>query len=484
MKSLKQLIQGLDYLQADAFGDVMISGITSSSREVNEGFVFIALKGIATDGHLYINEAISKGAIAVVCSVIPPQKAKGVVFIKCDDTGIAYAALADAWYDHPSQKLQLIGITGTNGKTTTATLLYELFNKLGIISGLISTIRYCVPGHEYPATHTTPDAMVLNRMLNEMVAAGCRYCFMEVSSHAVVQHRIHALQYAGGVFTNLTHDHLDYHGTFAEYLRAKQLFFDRLPKTAFALYNDDDPNGKVMVQHCKARIASYALNRHADYKTKILHNAITGLGLTINSKEAWFRLVGRFNAYNLTAIYATATECGLDSTEVLTELTALREVDGRFNVLNSEKGITAVVDYAHTPDALKNVLSTLAEINDGKGRIITVAGAGGDRDRTKRPLMGKIMAEFSDQAIITSDNPRSEKPEDIIAEIAAGIPVNAARRVLSITDRRQAIAAACMLAQSGDIILVAGKGHETYQEVNGVRSHFNDMEVLNEYLKS
>lgn len=461
---------------------ISVKAMTSSSREVEKGTVFFALKGVKTDGHKFIPDAIKAGATAVVCSELPEEPAEGVTYAVTKNGNETYAQAAANWYGNPSEELDLVGVTGTNGKTTTATLLFELFSKLGVASGLISTIRYVIPGKEYPATHTTPDALVLNRMLREMVDAGCEYCFMEVSSHSVVQGRIHALHFRGGIFTNLTHDHLDYHGTFAEYLRAKQLFFDHLPLTAFALYNDDDPNGKVMVQHTKASCSSYALNRPADFKTKILHNAITGLGLNINGIEAWFRLVGRFNAYNLTAIYAASVLCGMPSDQVLVTLSALDEVDGRFNVIRSGSGITGVVDYAHTPDALKNVLSTIEEVNEGNGDIITVAGAGGDRDKTKRPLMGQMMVQFSNKVIITSDNPRTEDPEKIIEDIRNGIDVSDMKKVLCITDRREAIKTACMMAKSGDIILVAGKGHETYQEINGVRSHFNDAEQLKEFL--
>lgn len=482
MMKLQDILLNTDSRLIAGKENISVKSMTSSSREVEKGTVFFALKGVKTDGHKFISEAVNSGAVAVVCSDIPENPAEGVTYFVTKNGNETYAQAAANWYGNPSEELDLVGVTGTNGKTTTATLLFELFSKLGIASGLISTIRYVIPGKEYPATHTTPDALVLNRMLREMVDAGCEYCFMEVSSHAVVQGRVHALHFRGGIFTNLTHDHLDYHGTFAEYLRAKQLFFDHLPATAFALYNDDDPNGKVMVQHTKASCSSYALNRPADFKTKILHNAITGLGLSINGTEAWFRLVGRFNAYNLTAIYATATLCSLPSDEVLVTLSAMDEVDGRFNVIRSESGITGVVDYAHTPDALKNVLSTIEEVNEGNGDIITVAGAGGDRDKTKRPLMGQMMVQFSNKVIITSDNPRTEDPEKIIEDIRNGIDVSEMKKVLCITDRREAIKTACMMAKSGDIILVAGKGHETYQEINGVRNHFNDAEQLKEFL--
>jgi len=483
MKILHDILFNTDAKVQHGSDEITVSGMTSSSRDVQKGFVFFALKGVKTDGHKFISDAVQAGAAAVVCDNLPEDIHADVTYIVTQNGNETYAQAAANWYDNPSEELDLIGVTGTNGKTTTATLLFELFNKMNHLSGLISTIRYVVPGMEYPATHTTPDALVLNRMLREMADAGCAYCFMEVSSHAVVQGRVHGLVFHGGIFSNLTHDHLDYHGTFAEYLRAKQLFFDHLPAHAFALYNDDDANGKVMVQHTKAKKYSYALNRPADFKTKILQNAITGLGLNLDGTEAWFRLVGRFNAYNLTAIYAAAVLCGMDKKEVLVNLSALEEVNGRFNVIRSESGITGVVDYAHTPDALKNVLSTLEEVNEGNGQIITVAGAGGDRDKTKRPLMGQMMARFSQKVIITSDNPRTEDPDTIIQEVKSGIDAADMGKVLCITDRREAIKTACMLANPGDIILVAGKGHETYQEINGVRNHFNDTEQLNEFLK-
>lgn len=484
MRTLADILINAGVAIENEWHKISVSSITASSREVKKGSVFFALKGVKTDGHQFIDDAIQAGAVAIVCESLPKTQSAKVAYIQTQNGNESYAAAAANWFGNPSQKLKLVGVTGTNGKTTTATMLFELFNRMGISSGLLSTIRYVVPGKEYPATHTTPDALVLNQMLSEMVDAGCEFCFMEVSSHAVVQGRIHALHFHGGIFSNLTHDHLDYHGTFAEYLRAKQRFFDLLPSTAFALYNDDDPNGKVMVQHSVAKKHSYALNRPADFKTKILHNAITGLGLNINGTEAWFRLVGRFNAYNLTAIFAAAVLCGIPENDALVNLSALGEVDGRFNVIRSESGITGVVDYAHTPDALKNVLSTIEDVNEGRGRIITVAGAGGDRDKTKRPLMGQMMARFSQMVIITSDNPRSEDPDTIIAEIKSGIEASDVKKVLCISDRREAIKTACMLALPADIILVAGKGHETYQEVKGVRSHFNDAEILNEFLKS
>lgn len=483
MMKLHDILKNTDARVVHGNENISVKGMTSSSRDVKKGFVFFALKGVKTDGHNYISDAIKAGAAAIVCTNIPQNIPSEITVVTTQNNNESYAQAAANWYENPSAQMNLIGVTGTNGKTTTATLLFELFNKSGIKSGLISTIRYIVPGKEYPATHTTPDALVLNRMLREMADADCEYCFMEVSSHSVVQGRIHGLKFTGGLFTNLTHDHLDYHGTFAEYLKAKQLFFDHLSSSAFALYNDDDVNGKVMVQHSKAKCYSYALNRPADFKTKIIHNAITGLGLSINGTEAWFKLVGKFNAYNLTAIFAASVLCGLPKEDALITLSSLDEVDGRFNVIRTESGITGVVDYAHTPDALKNVLSTIEEVNEGNGDIITVAGAGGDRDKTKRPLMGQMMARYSQKVIITSDNPRTEDPETIINEVKNGIDISEMKKVICITDRREAIKTACMLAKKGDIILVAGKGHETYQEINGIRNHFNDAEQLNEFLK-
>lgn len=482
MRTIAEILQNTDARFLTGCNNIIVSGLSSSSRDIEAGFIFFALKGVKTDGHQYIDNAIEKGAVVVVCSQVPENLQPNITYFQTNNNSETYAMAAANWFGNPSHHLSLVGITGTNGKTTTATLLYNLFNRLGHSSGLISTIRYIFPGNEIPATHTTPDAIVLNRILSEMVEAGCTHCFMEVSSHAIVQGRIHGLRFAGGVFTNLTHDHLDYHGTFSEYLKAKQMFFDNLPTKTFALTNVDDTNGNVMVQNTKATISTYAINRPANFKTRILQNSITGLGLNIDGTEAWFRLVGRFNAYNITAIFATAVLCGLDKNEVLRELSGLAEVDGRFNVIRSSNNITGIVDYAHTPDALSNVLTTIAEVNDGNGRIITVAGAGGDRDKSKRPVMGQIMAKYSQLAIITSDNPRSEDPETIIAEIKSGIDITEIKKVLCIADRREAIRTACMMALPGDIVLIAGKGHETYQEVNGVKTHFNDAEILSESL--
>ncbi|NLL28612.1 MAG: UDP-N-acetylmuramoyl-L-alanyl-D-glutamate--2,6-diaminopimelate ligase [Bacteroidales bacterium] len=482
MKLLNKILLNTDAEFVCGNENLSIAGITTSSRDVKENYAFFALVGTKTDGHTFIDDAIKAGATAIICSKIPENKIENITYYVTKNGNETWAQSAANYYENPSKNIDLIGITGTNGKTTTVTLLFELFNKLEIPAGLISTIKCNTLTKEYVSTHTTPDALEINRLLREMVDAGCKYCFMEVSSHAVVQSRIHGLHFKGGVFTNLTHDHLDYHKTFAEYLKAKQMFFTSLPKTAFALYNDDDVNGAVMVQNSKANKFSYAIKRPADFKTKILHNSIEGLELNINGLEAWFKLVGNFNAYNLTAIYATAAICGVDSSKIIVALSSLDEADGRFNVVRSNSGITGIVDYAHTPDALKNVLTTIIDIRESGCDIITVAGAGGDRDKTKRGAMGEIIAAYSEKVIITSDNPRTEDPVKIIEDVKSGVKPEDLKKVICISDRREAIKTACMLAKAGDIILVAGKGHETYQEIMGVRNHFNDMEELNEFL--
>jgi UDP-N-acetylmuramoyl-L-alanyl-D-glutamate--2,6-diaminopimelate ligase len=441
------------------------------------------MKGTRTDGHEYISEAIKKGCRAVLCEHFPDPLKKGITYIRVDDPAKAMGLMAAAFFSYPSDKLNLVGVTGTNGKTTIATLLHELFRKMGYHAGLISTIRNLVDDEPAVATHTTPDAVGLNTLLSGMVRAGCTYCFMEVSSHAIAQQRIEGLKFRGGIFTNITHDHLDYHGNFKDYLRTKKVFFDRLPDTAFALINNDDRNGRVMVQNTSAEVQTYSLKSTSDYKCRILENHMDGMFLKIDGRELWTGLIGDFNAYNLLAVYGAAILLGMEEERILTVMSSFKPVRGRAEAITSADGITAIVDYAHTPDALENILMTINKIRKGSRKIITVVGAGGDRDRTKRPKMGKIAAENSDRVILTSDNPRSEVPEDIINEIKRGISKNISDKVICITDRLEAIKTAFMVACKGDIILVAGKGHETYQEINGKRHHFDDMEIIRDLMK-
>jgi UDP-N-acetylmuramoyl-L-alanyl-D-glutamate--2,6-diaminopimelate ligase len=462
--------------------DVAIEKMEFDSRKVSENDVFIAIRGTISDGHEFIETAINKGAIAIICDSFPEIIVSGITYIKVNDTNKAMAFMAANYFDNPSQKLKLIGITGTNGKTTIASLLFQLFQKAGFKTGLLSTVKIVVDTNEYKATHTTPDSISINHYLNEMVIAGVEYCFMEVSSHGIHQKRTEGLHFNGGVFTNLSHDHLDYHDTFSEYRDVKKSFFDYLPKTAFALSNIDDKNGSVMLQNTNARKLTYALKTYADYKAQILENQLSGLLLKINDNEVWVRLIGTFNAYNLLAIYGTAVELGMESLEVLRLLSELESVSGRFQYIISDGKITAIVDYAHTPDALENVLKTINDIRTKNEQLITVVGCGGDRDKTKRPVMAGIAADLSDKIIITSDNPRTENPETIIEEMEAGVAPHNYKKTVSIVDRKQAIKTACQLAQANDIILIAGKGHETYQEINGVRHDFDDMKIVKEML--
>lgn len=454
--------------------------IQFDSRKINNGDTFVAIVGTISDGHDFIEKAIERGATRIVCQKLPAQTASGVEYIVVDDTANELAKLASEFFGNPSRKLKLVGITGTNGKTTTATLLYDLFTALGYKVGLLSTVVNKIAGRDVPATHTTPDPIELNSLLSDMVDAGCRFCFMEVSSHGIVQKRTEGLSFAGGVFSNLTHDHLDYHKTFAEYLKAKKSFFDNLPKSAFALTNIDDRNGEVMLQNCNATKKGYSLWKMADYKTKVIESHLDGTLLEINKDEVWVKFVGRFNAYNLTAIYATAIELGEDRQEVLRIMSTLEPVAGRFQTWRKD-GIMGVVDYAHTPDALKNVLDTIAEFK-AAGKIITVVGCGGDRDKTKRPIMAQIATNNSDKAILTSDNPRTEVPIEILNDMTSGLDPVERRKTLVIEDRKEAIKTAIAISQKGDIILIAGKGHENYQEINGVKHHFDDMEILRENL--
>jgi len=463
---------------------VAITNIEFDSRKVKFNDVFVAINGVASNGHDYIKKACDLGAIAIVCEVIPKEIVNGITYVQVEDSQAALAIMAANYYNNPSEGLQLVGVTGTNGKTTITSLLYQLFKAAGFKVGLLSTVKIMVDDTRYEATHTTPDSLTINRYLNEMLDAGVDFCFMEVSSHGIHQKRTEGLQFTGGIFTNLSHDHLDYHQNFAEYRDVKKMFFDQLPKTAFALTNVDDKNGKVVLQNTKAKKYTYALKSIADYKVQILENQFNGLLLKLNNNELWVKLIGNFNAYNLLAIYATAELLELEALETLQIMSTLESVDGRFQYLVSEKNITSIVDYAHTPDALKNVLNTINTIRTGNEELITVVGCGGDRDVTKRPMMGNIAASLSTKVIFTSDNPRSEDPTAIIEAVEKGVPAEYYKKTLSITDRKQAIKTACQLAKDGDIILVAGKGHETYQEIKGERFDFDDFKIVTELLNS
>lgn len=462
--------------------EIEINEITFDSRTVAPNSLFVAQVGVHVDGHNYIATATEKGAAAIVCEKLPKVLDSNVVYIQTENSNKALGIIAANFYGNPSTKLHLIGITGTNGKTTTVTLLHQMFRQLGYHTGLISTIVNKIDETEIPATHTTPDAINLNKLLQKMVDNGCEYCFMEVSSHSIVQERIGGLHFYGGIFSNITHDHLDFHKTFAEYISAKKMFFDNLPSSAFALTNIDDRNGLVMLQNTNAKKQTYSIQEIADFKGKILENTFQGILININGKDVWTRLVGKFNAYNLLAIYATARLCGVDEMEALTQLSTLCAAEGRFEYVNGQDKI-AIVDYAHTPDALKNVLQTINDIRFDDQKLITVVGCGGDRDSSKRPIMAAIAADMSSTLILTSDNPRTEDPEKILDDMEGGLNASQSERTIRITNRQQAIKTACKLAQKGDIILVAGKGHEKYQDINGVKHHFDDKEELIKVLK-
>jgi UDP-N-acetylmuramoyl-L-alanyl-D-glutamate--2,6-diaminopimelate ligase len=455
-----------------------VNQLVFDSRKVEKNDIFIAQKGFSVDGHLYIDKAISLGAIAIICEDFPSDKKEGITYVKVEDANVALAIMAANFYGNPSTKFPVVGVTGTNGKTTIASLLYQLFHKAGYKVGLLSTVKILVDETEFKATHTTPDSVTINMYLDMMLDAGVEFCFMEVSSHGIHQKRTEGLLFAGGIFTNLSHDHLDYHDTFAEYRNVKKVFFDSLPKSAFALTNIDDKNGSFMLQNTKAKKKTYALKTIADYKVKILEKQISGTLISVDGTEVWTKLIGVFNIYNLTAIIATADLLGLEKLEILTIVSQLESVSGRFQYVMSEDGITAIIDYAHTPDALKNVLETINDIRTGNEKVITVVGCGGDRDVTKRPKMAHIASQLSNQAIFTSDNPRSENPQTILDGMEVGVSAENYRKTLTVLDRRQAIKTACKLSETGDIILIAGKGHEDYQEVNGVRSHFDDLEEV------
>ncbi len=455
-----------------------MNSIVFDSRKIEKNAVFVAQKGVSVDGHLYIDKAISLGAIAIICEDFPADKKEGITYVQVTDANVALAIMASNFYNNPSKKLPLVGVTGTNGKTTIASLLYQLFKKAGYKVGLLSTVKILVDETEFKATHTTPDSVTINSYLDKMIEAGVDYCFMEVSSHGIHQKRTEGLTFAGGIFTNLSHDHLDYHNTFAEYRDVKKSFFDSLPKSAFALTNIDDKNGDFMLQNTKAKKKTYALKTIADYKAKILEKQFSGTLLKLNDTEVWTKLIGQFNASNLLAIYATAELLGLEKLEILTIISQLENVSGRFEYVVSGDGVTAIVDYAHTPDALKNVLETINDIRTGNEKVITVVGCGGDRDKTKRPKMAHIASQLSNQAIFTSDNPRTENAQTILDEMEVGVAAENYKKTLSILDRRQAIKTACKFSENGDIILIAGKGHENYQEINGVRTHFDDLEEV------
>jgi UDP-N-acetylmuramoyl-L-alanyl-D-glutamate--2,6-diaminopimelate ligase len=479
---LKDILYKVSIEAVKGSTDVAIQKIEFDSRKVQENDVFVAIRGTVSDGHEFIEKAISLGAAAIVCDTLPEVIVANITYIQVKDTNSALAFIAANYYNNPSDKIRLVGVTGTNGKTTIASLLYQLYKKAGYKVGLLSTVKIMVDETEYKATHTTPDSLNINYYLNEMIAVGCEYCFMEVSSHGVHQKRTEGLHFEGGVFTNLSHDHLDYHPTFAEYRDVKKSFFDHLPKTAFALTNVDDKNGAVMLQNTSARKLTYALKSYADYRAQILENQLSGLLLKINDNEVWVKLIGTFNAYNLLAIYGTAIELGMDSLEALRLLSELESVSGRFQFIVSADKVTAIVDYAHTPDALENVLKTINDIRTNNEKLISVVGCGGDRDKTKRPIMANIASQMSDTVIFTSDNPRTENPATIISEMEKGVEPQNYKKTLSIEDRKQAIKTACQLANANDIILIAGKGHENYQEINGVRYHFDDMETVKELL--
>ncbi len=479
---LKDILYKVHIEAVQGSTDVAVNKIEFDSRKVELNDVFVAIRGTVSDGHDYIEKAVNQGAIAVVCEEFPDKIVNGVSYIKVENTNEALAFIATNYYDNPSTKIRLVGVTGTNGKTTIASLLYQLFKKAGYKVGLLSTVKIMVDETEYKATHTTPDSLTINQYLNEMIVAGCEFCFMEVSSHGIHQKRTDGLQFEGGIFTNLSHDHLDYHSTFAEYRDVKKSFFDNLPKSAFAITNSDDKNGAIMLQNTKAKKITYAIKSYADYKAQILENQFTGLVLKINNNEVYTKLIGSFNASNLLAIYATAVELGIEQNEALRLLSELESVSGRFQYFISSGKITAVVDYAHTPDALENVLETINNIRTKNENLITVVGCGGDRDKTKRPIMAKIAAELSSKAIFTSDNPRTEDPQTIIDEMEVGVEPQNFKKTLSVVDRKQAIKTACQLAEANDIILIAGKGHETYQEINGVRTDFDDLKIVKELL--
>ena len=475
---LSELISGITPLQVDGEMDVDITGIEIDSRKIEPGNIFVAMRGTQVDGHKFIPKAMELGAAAVLCEEIPNEKKEGVTFVKVSDCEECVGPVATTFYGNPTSKLRLVGVTGTNGKTTIATLLYNMFRKMGHKCGLLSTVCNYIEDEAVPSTHTTPDPIELNQLLARMVDHGCEYAFMECSSHAIAQKRIGGLKFVGGIFTNLTRDHLDYHKTFENYRDAKKAFFDGLPKTAFAITNADDKNGMVMVQNTKATVKTYSTRSMADYVAHIIECHFEGMYLDIDNHEVGVQFIGKFNVSNLLAVYGAARMLGKEPDDILVVMSTLKSVSGRLEPIHSPEGYTAIVDYAHTPDALENVLSAIHEVLNGKGHVITVCGAGGNRDKGKRPLMAQEAVKQSDKVVITSDNPRFEEPQDIINDMLAGLNAQQMKKVISIVDRREAIKTACMLAQKGDVILVAGKGHEDYQDVKGVKHHFDDKEEL------
>jgi len=482
LKTLNEILAAVRITKAIGSTDIRINSVQFDSRLIKPGDVFVAVKGTQSDGHDFIEMAIQSGAVAIICEILPSKPDQNITYVQTYHSGKALGLMASQLFDNPSTRLNLIGVTGTNGKTTIVSLLHEVFRKLGYRAGLLSTIQNKTGDTVIPATHTTPDPVQINSLLYRMVREGCSYCFMEVSSHAVDQDRIAGLMFKGGIFTNLTHDHLDYHKTLENYLKAKKKFFDDLPAEAFALSNIDDKNGRVMLQNTKALKKTYCLKSASDFKGKIIENQFDGLHLDFDGQEFISQLIGKFNAYNLLAVYAAAILSGEDKNEVLTALSSVKAVEGRFDFIRSQNNIVGIVDYAHTPDALVNVLNTISSIRTKNETLITIIGAGGDRDKLKRPVMGKVACEKSDKVIITSDNPRSEEPEDIITDIEKGIDPAQLKKVLTITNRKEAIKTACIMARPGDIILIAGKGHEKYQEIRGVKYPFDDKEILKNYL--
>ena len=481
MKILKDILYKVSVNTIYGDTNLEISQIDFDSRAVIEGSLFVAQKGVSVDGHLFIDKAIGLGATSVICEILPEKKQENITFIQVDDSNTSLAIIASNFYDNPSSKLKLIGVTGTNGKTTIASLLYQLYKKAGFKVGLLSTVQILVDTIVYESTHTTPDSVTINNYLNQMVIQGVTHCFMEVSSHGIHQKRTAGLDFSGGIFTNLSHDHLDYHNSFASYRDVKKTFFDSLPKTAFAITNLDDKNGAVMLQNTKAKKRTYALKTLADYKAKIIEKSFSGTLLSINGIEVWTKLIGNFNAYNLVAIIGAAYELGMDKLEALTIVSQLESVNGRFEHFVSDSGVIAIIDYAHTPDALKNVLETINDIKTDNEKLITVVGCGGNRDKSKRPKMAHIASQLSTQSIFTSDNPRTENPETILEEMEVGVSEENLIKVITISDRRQAIKTACKFSEAGDILLIAGKGHENYQEINGEQFYFDDLVEVKKY---
>ncbi|HXH19702.1 MAG TPA: UDP-N-acetylmuramoyl-L-alanyl-D-glutamate--2,6-diaminopimelate ligase [Chitinophagales bacterium] len=484
MKKLKDILYKVSLLEVAGSTDISISELTFDSRNAVKGSLFIAARGTQADGHRYISQAVDKGAAAVVCEELPDTLSKGVTYVKVKDSSIALGIIAHNFFDEPSAKMKVVAVTGTNGKTTTVTLLYRMMRQLGYKAGLLSTVQNQINDTVVPSTHTTPDAIQLNSLLARMVSEGCGYCFMEASSHAIVQHRIAGLHFAGAVFTNITHDHLDYHKTFKDYIEAKKKLFDELTSASFALINLDDRNAKVIVQNTKAKVYTYSLKKASDFRLKILESGFNGLLVSIDNQEVYTRLIGEFNAYNILAVYATAMLLGIEKVQALKAISSLSAAEGRFDYfISPKKKIIVIVDYAHTPDALRNVLASINAIRTGNEQVITVVGCGGNRDKEKRPVMARIACEMSTRIVLTSDNPRNENPEEILHQMQEGVTAQYKRKALSIVDRKEAIKTACALAQPGDIILLAGKGHEKYQEIAGKKYPFDDKEILKETLK-